>query len=162
MNRLTLVLGAASALLLSASMVSANTSSVNMAVSATVEGNCSIEVDALNFGSYDPLGGDVAATSEIRVTCNDNLAYNVEIGDGNTGSAAASRLMEHATNETDLEYNLYTDSGHTTVWDESATASIGTGNGSAQAIPVYGLIPGGQTGVEAGAHNDVVAVTVRY
>ena len=70
-----------------------------------------------------------------------------------------------ATGANLLNYALYTDSGHTTLWGDGAggtTATIdGTGNGISQSSTIYGRVPAGQT-VPAGGYADTVNVTVTY
>jgi spore coat protein U-like protein len=64
-----------------------------------------------------------------------------------------------------LDYNLFTDSDYANVWgDGSGTTSTitGTGSGSAQALTIYGRVPGGQSTVPAGSYTDLVSVTVTY
>ena len=61
-------------------------------------------------------------------------------------------------------YTMYTDAGRTTIWgDGSSGNSVNslTGTGSAQAIPVYGRIPMGQTPA-MGIYNDTILVTLTF
>jgi spore coat protein U-like protein len=60
-------------------------------------------------------------------------------------------------------YQLYRDTGRTQVWGTTiGTDTVaGTGNGTSQAITVYGRVPP-QTTPPAATYNDTVNVTVTY
>lgn len=61
-----------------------------------------------------------------------------------------------------LNYVLTTDSAHTTNWGNSTGSWVaGTGNGSTQAITVYGQVAAGQY-VAPGAYSDTITATVNY
>jgi spore coat protein U-like protein len=70
-----------------------------------------------------------------------------------------------ATSDT-VNYQLYSDSGHSSVWGETTSGSpdvvTGTGSGDGQAITVYGRVPSGQTNPKIGAYSDTITVTVNY
>jgi len=77
--------------------------------------------------------------------------------------------MKNGTNNY-LAYQLYQDSGHSTVWNATNVGTVGgtggvsgTGSGSNQTLTVYALIPAG-TAVPAttGTYTDTVVVTVNY
>lgn len=60
-----------------------------------------------------------------------------------------------------LNYNLYFDSAHTIVLADSVTAIVAAGTGAPVIIPIYALIPGGQT-VPAGNYSDNIVVYVNF
>ncbi len=84
---------------------------------------------------------------------------------GNSGSFA-TRFMNLVGNH--LNYNLYTQVGHTTIWG-NGTAGTGTVSDNyllilgpnARNYTIYGLLPALQT-VPAGAYTDAITVTVTY
>jgi spore coat protein U-like protein len=59
-----------------------------------------------------------------------------------------------------LDYQLYTDSEHTTVWDNTTGQSV-TGTGASSPTPVYGVITKGQN-VPAGSYTDTVVATITF
>jgi spore coat protein U-like protein len=70
-----------------------------------------------------------------------------------------------------LPYGLYVDSGLTHPWTTGATNStctvtndcyLGTGNGSAQSVTVYGQVPTTATAPPSGTYSDTVTMTVTY
>ena len=143
-----------------------STITATMPVTATVSNTCStVTANAIAFGEYNPLNatpGD--ADGNIAVTCTDNTPFDVSLNAGTTtGGSIANRKMA-GPNGTNLAYNLYTDSGHDTVWGDGTTGSVvsGTGTGSAVNETVYGEVAAGQQGVEAGSYSDTVTVSVNY
>jgi spore coat protein U-like protein len=67
------------------------------------------------------------------------------------------------SNGTDvLKYDLYSDSGRTTVWGNTAgTGKTHTGTGSSTDLTVYGTLPHGQN-KSVGSYSDTVLATVTF
>ena len=154
-------------------------------------GSCLIETRPLSFGAYDPLAGtDVDAIGQIIYICGsgnnggggDNggrgrgggggpgtraqeKGIRMELDHG-SGNSFAPRHMVGTDFVSDLEYNIYLDATHRTVW--------GTGAGSTEVyidgnppldtpviVPAFGRIFGRQD-VEAGQYADSVAVRIQF
>ena len=130
-------------------------------VSATVVDSCSITAGDLSFGNYDPTeGGDVTATSTIDITCSNGTGWTLKLCEGSAG-VFTTRTMEKGTDT--LNYNLYNEATHTTVWDNTVAGWVtGTGDGTAQSQTVYGKIPSGQNTAVVGAYTDTITATVTY
>ncbi|MFX1680761.1 spore coat U domain-containing protein [Mitsuaria sp. CC2] len=137
-------------------------------VTATITSSCTVSGSALNFGSaIDPLtvGVPLDASSTLTVTCSNTTPYAVSLNAGtNAGGASnfTSRTMKSGANT--LGYQLYLDSGRTTVFGDgtaSSSTKSGTGSGSAQSISVYGRVPT-LAGVVPGSYTDTVTVTITY
>jgi spore coat protein U-like protein len=59
-----------------------------------------------------------------------------------------------------LAYNLYSDSGYSTAWDDSTNkVTAPTGTGLPQTLTVYGSIPQAQN-KPAGSYTDTVTIDV--
>lgn len=153
-----------------ASSVNAGTATANLAVTASVTANCTITTSAVAFGAYDPVSANattaLTGTGSVNVTCTNGASTSVTLGQGsnaNTGStdaAPARRLKDGATDY--LTYELYQDTGHSTVWgNTSGTGVANTGTGSQVAITVYGTVDAGQN-VPAGSYSDTVVATVSF
>jgi spore coat protein U-like protein len=162
MKTIRIVMGSAAlatALSLSPPAQAATASSV-MAVSATVLSFCTIAALPLVFGNYSSTA--LAATTSVTVACTLGTTYNVglDVGIG-VGATVAARKMTFTTNL--LNYGLYSDAGHTTVWGPTiATNTVtGTATGLPQILTVYGLIPAGQL-VGPGLYVDTVTATITY
>lgn len=157
--------GAAAAAFLTASPAFAESKGTSLPVSAQVNANCTITAQGLNFGVIDTISATaVNGTGGVTVTCTNGASWSAaaDIGEG-SGASFASRRMTYNGNT--LNYSLYTDSNRTIVWGDgsSATSTIAnTGTGTAQAITIYGRVPGGQSSAPAGEYTDKVSVTITY
>lgn len=146
----------------------AGTDTANLAVSATVAANCTISAGTgISFGSYDPIVTNASTaldgTGTITTTCTNGASANVTLGQGSnadTGSTDAAPLRRMTDGTDMLSYQLYTDNGHTTVWDNSTGVDV-TGTGTASDTTVYGEVAGGQN-VGTGTYTDTVVATVTF
>jgi spore coat protein U-like protein len=164
-------IAAAAVMVLMPSTASAGTTTGTLAASATIANTCHYNSGTMSFGPYDPIVTNAATalsvTGTISLTCtiNDSLTMTANAGansshaSGACATATCSRAMASGTNY--LSYDLYTTSGHTTVWN--ATNSIAdTVTGSMnQSLSVYGYIPAAIAD-PAGSYSDSVTVTVTF
>jgi spore coat protein U-like protein len=152
---------------LSAMSAQAGTASNTFQVTATISSSCTVSGSTLNFGSaIDPLAAatPLDATSTLTVVCTNTTPYTVALNAGiNAGGASnfTARTMKSGANT--LGYQIYLDSGRSTVWGDGTASSTkaGTGTGSAQSLTVYGRIPS-LANVIPGSYTDTVTVTVSY
>lgn len=122
------------------------------------------------FGPYSPASfAPLDATGNIGVSCDgiagQSISYTLAFNAGSSGSFV-SRKMIYGPYA--LNYNLYLNAAHTTVWGDG---NVGTGILSDSYAPiagsnvrnytVYGRISGGQS-VPPGAYNDTLVVTLTY
>ena len=130
-------------------------------VNATVAKQCAVSATALDFGSVGLLTGTTLGTSTIGVQCSSGSAYNVGLNQGINGATITTRKMALGANL--IGYQLYSNSGRTTVWGNTVGTNTvaGTGNGSVQNLSVYGSVPA-QATPTAGTYNDTITVTVTY
>ena len=153
-----------------ASSVDAATATSNLSVTASVTANCTISTTPVAFGAYDPVVTNASAalngTGAVSVTCTNGATTTVTLGQGgnaDTGSTAAApvrRLKDAGTNF--LSYALYSDTGRTTVWGDTAPTGVAhTGSGTLTALTVYGQIPGGQN-VAPASYSDTVVATITF
>jgi spore coat protein U-like protein len=139
----------------------AATTTTTFAVTATVQSTCLVSATAMAFGTY--TGVAATTTSTVSVTCTNTTPYNVALNAGlATGATVSTREMTGPLSAL-LSYALYSDSARSVNWGQTiGTDTVaGTGNGSAQAITVYGQIPAGQY-VAPGAYTDTITATVTY
>lgn len=168
----TLVVGSAAALPLVIASVpaQAGTTTTTFQVTATVVTSCVINsAGALGFGNYDVNAGSaLTGTSIINVNCTKNAPYTIALNYGVHGGTVANRIMQDAGTDT-INYNLYTDSGFTKVWNSTCGAGnncdsgtgAGPGVGNQQTYTVYGQLPAGQN-APAGSYADTITVTVNF
>jgi spore coat protein U-like protein len=149
----------------------AATATSNLSVTATVSDNCLISTTAVAFGAYDPIGANKAAdklaTGTVSTTCTSGSAPVITLGQGANAAGGSSDpvpLRRMAAGAGRLAYFLYQDTGpSTTVWGNTAgtaPASV-AGDGTLQAVNVYGIIPMDQQ-VIAGSYTDTVVATVTF
>jgi spore coat protein U-like protein len=142
--------------------------STTFKVSATVNPICLVQAADMAFPDYDASTA-VNATSKIDVRCTNGTQFKVLLGKGLNGDFTTTRLMANGADT--LEYNLYTDSARTIVWDDNESGSafnVGTGagmaNASTQSYTVYGRVPNSANNKNAKpqTYDDTIDVTVNY
>ncbi len=159
----TLLLASAAAFMPTAAM--ADTASSSLSVSATVTKNCTVSTSPINFGSINTTtGAAVGGTGGLSIVCTSGTDWDASAGVGaGSGASFSERFMGSGGNV--LGYNLYTDSGYSSVWGDGTASTVlvsDTGSGVAQSVTIYGRVGSGQTSVPAGSYSDSVSVTVTY
>ena len=151
---------------LAQSSMLAATATANVTVTATVANNCTIAGGALAFGSYDPLVTNATDAKDgsgtFAVACTKGAAgVTIDLGQGQNW-AAGRRMV--AGGEA-VNYQLYSDSGRSTVWGSTSGGSALTVSAPTSKAPVtytvYGRITGGQD-VAAGNYTDTILATVNF
>ncbi|UOA09790.1 spore coat U domain-containing protein [Methylobacter sp. S3L5C] len=133
--------------------------------------NCTVSATGVNFGNYNPTSSlPTDVTGNVHVACTALLisilsTTNISLNTGGNGSFAL-RKMSNGANR--LNYNLYKEVSHTTVWgDGTGGTSIWTDSLLIQILgtninhTIYGSIPAGQY-VAAGNYSDTITVTVEF
>jgi spore coat protein U-like protein len=139
----------------------AATATTTFAVSATVQATCIVSASAMGFGTY--TGVAIPTTSTVSITCTNTTPYNVGLNAGlATGATVSARKMTGPAGAL-LNYALYSNAGRTTNWGTTiGTDTVtGTGNGSAQAITVYGQLAASQY-LAPGLYSDTITAIVTY
>ena len=140
-----------------------------LTVTASIANRCAIQANAtLAFGAYDPTSGTALDASQASsFKCTKNSIFDIGFG----GTVGARTI----TDGTDtLSYELYSDTGRTTIWgntqdtntvpsDDSADT---TGNGistlnTVQTRTIYGRITAGQD-KNAGSYSSTLTITIYY
>jgi spore coat protein U-like protein len=162
------MLAVASALVVTAGAANADTKTTTFGVAATVNANCLVTAQGLDFLGYDGTA-EKTATSNISVRCSSGSPYTVALSTG--GGTFAQRLLSGPGTDK-LRYNLYTSNAvGASIWGDgtSSTATVGgTGAGmalgSAKTHTVYGVLPDTafNQAAPAGSYNDTITVTVTY
>lgn len=139
----------------------------NMAVTANVSDSCStVTANTISFGAYNPLSkAAVDKNGNIGVTCTNGTPFTVDLNAGSGKNASYAERKLTGPKGAVINYNLYSDSSHSTVWGDGKGKSgvvNGTGTGSVVNETVYGQIPAGQSGAVAGDYTDTVTVAVNY
>ena len=168
--RVLTIVSASIGIALSASAVAqAATTTANMTVQLTVTASCTVNAATLDFGSTGLLATLINQTTTLSVTCANTTPYSVGLDNG--ANFSTTRRMRQGATANYIGYALYTDSARTNAWTSASSSttctaanscSLGTGNGSAQSITVYGQVPALGTGPVPGAYTDTVTITVTY
>lgn len=148
----------------------AGTTTANLAVSASVAATCTATATPIAFGAYNPGSGAVLdASGAITVTCTTGTTYSIALSAGanpsTPGDVTTRRMSDGATHY--LPYQIYLDSGHSTVWGDGTSGSLNpgsgtfTGDGSAQDRTAYGRIEAGLY-VTPAMYTDTVVATITY
>jgi spore coat protein U domain-containing protein, fimbrial subunit CupE1/2/3/6 len=142
--------------------VNAAAANSNFTVSASVAANCSISAGALAFGAYDPVTAnastDLDQTSTITVACTKGSTGVVSLNNGSNASGS-TRRMKSGTDF--LSYEMYSDSGRSTVWNASNTVSYTAASKATSGLTLYGRVAAGQD-VPVGNYSDTVQATITF
>lgn len=151
---------AASAAPLAWAPLSAGTVTGSIAVSATVEQACYLDVRPVRFAGLPSDAVRAEADSALAVRCTPNTAFVVSMDNGQH-HAGGGRRMAAASGEF-LAYELYSDAARTRRWGASLTESVGgeVSGGSALTLPIYARVEAVQA--KAGTYTDIVTVTVSF
>ena len=144
----------------------AASASTSLSVSASVANNCTISSAALAFGAYDPVVANASSnldgTGTVTVACTKGAASTIGLNLGNNASGSTRRLTDGASNY--LTYEMYQDSGRTTVWGNSGAALMTPATApskTARNFTVYGRVTSNQD-IPAGSYADTVTATVNF
>ncbi|EBO9655600.1 spore coat protein U domain-containing protein [Salmonella enterica subsp. enterica] len=152
-------------------LAQADSKTATIGVSATLLSACeagsssggNVGFGALNFGTLYFLSTAISVAGQqnagaIRVKCTNGTNYSVLLSGGQSGNTNA-RYLQSATGQR-VNYNLYTNAAHNTIWDNMTGVSQ-TANGSDNWLPVYGMIPA-QPPPQTGRYTDTVQVTINW
>jgi spore coat protein U-like protein len=146
----------------SQSNVEAAQQTSSFTVLASVTANCSIAAGALAFGPYDPVvtnaSADLDVNSTITVACTKGSTGVVGLDNG-VNASGTTRRMKAGTNF--LTYEMYNDSGRTTVWNASNTVSYTAASKASTGLTLYGRVAAGQD-VPVGSYSDTVVATITF
>lgn len=137
-------------------------------VTSTIVGACSVAISGVTFGTYAPLSTHASAPldfmGDITLDCSDGTPVNITLDQGQhpaMGSTDASPLRRMASVTRYLEYNLYTDAGHTQVWGNAPPGYSPPSGSYPVSLSVHGRIPPGQL-VGPGSYIDTVVLTATF
>jgi spore coat protein U-like protein len=137
-------------------------------VSATVQKNCSVTANNLSLGSVAAGAAIASGSSTLSVTCAYNTPYYIGLAPQNVSSTTGAGTMKGTgSNANTVTYQLYSNSGMSTIWGNTATTTTvgngmsGTGTGVATSFTVYAKSTS-STDVQPDNYSDTVQVNVNY
>lgn len=132
-------------------------------VTMTVTSNCIVAATPLAFAGVGVLTANTDAQSTVTATCTPGTSFDVGLDDGANASGSQRRMVFGGSNF--INYELYTDSGRTTRWDDIGGTTTQGDNGSdldgIVIYDVYGRVPV-QSSQAAGAYTDTITVTLSF
>lgn len=132
---------------------------------------CNVTVTGINFANYDIFSAPpLDSTGTLNLSCNipsqnpkAPLPVVIAMSTGNSGSFAQRQMQTGGTGT--LNYNLYLNNAHSTIWGDGGGSSTALTTLITKATPltatIYGRIPARQN-VRAGSYSDAVVVTIYY
>jgi len=112
----------------------------------------------LNDTSY--VSSPISGSTSFALTCTSGVTPSSLALSWGANASASPRKMANGANR--ISYDLYSDSGYTTVWTPSSGGpSISTGSGTPQTYTIYAKITDTVT-PPAGTYTDTVTLTVTY
>lgn len=158
-----------------ASAASPNPATATFQVKFKVLKACTVAATDLDLGSQESTGAVIAAagTGTVTVTCSKKTPYTIGLqpsGGSLLGAGVMgplnSPVVYSPVNADTVAYQLYQNSGLTTVWGNTVGTNTvgGTGTGAAQtAVSVYGKVTTTPlTLVTPDSYSDTVTVSVAY
>jgi spore coat protein U-like protein len=144
----------------------AGSASTSLALSASVSNNCTISTSAVGFGSYDPVVVNATAnldgTGTVSIACTKGATTTIGLDLGSNASGSVRRLTDGSSNY--LTYELYQDSGRSTVWGNAGAGlftPVAAPSRTLRSFTAYGRVAGSQD-VPAGTFTDTVTATVNF
>lgn len=153
---------------------SANVVTGNFTVSLVVNKTCAVNTTAASNITLGPVNAGVATTTQsgtFSVNCSNKTPFFVGLAPSNANTAGLGVLAGTGGNTATIAYQLYQNSGGTTIWGNTATASSagngesGTGGGMAAAKAVSFTAYANATGstdVQPDTYSDTVTINVNF
>lgn len=139
-------------------------------VTATLAPTCTIQTTPAVFGHYNPLTNHATApldiTSSVTITCSKGMATTIGLDRGLHADYAldTTRAMKHAVRDEYLNYELYKDPIHTTLWGTSGAHLVVppiAPDTKPRTYLIFGRVPAGQN-VSIGDYHDTVVAVVNF
>jgi spore coat protein U-like protein len=136
---------------------------------------CTVTSNGLSLGAYQPLtfGSElrssestgVATVTLVCVGLATGGSYSMALGPSATGNSIAPRYLSNAAGAS-MAFNVYRESGYTTIWGDGNTGALITGTlpagDSTQSHSAYGRVPPGQNNLTRGVYSGTLAITLTY
>jgi spore coat protein U-like protein len=125
--------------------------------------NCTISATGVAFGSYSVFAASPTdSTGTVSFSCTLAVAVTVQLSKGSASTFSPRTLKLGAQA---LNYNLYLDSTHSTIWGDgtggTSVYSQSVGALVSQNVTVYGRVPALQNAT-IGSYSDSVTATIVF
>jgi spore coat protein U-like protein len=145
----------------------ASSASTTLSASATVMTNCKIDTNDVTFAQqYDPLSSSaLTGTGTVTITCTKGAAATVGLSAGANAAHAVGTTRAMAGGSDYLSYDLFQDSGYSSVWGNTTGTLLSPGaadNKTPRPFTVYANIPAGQDITGGKSYSDSLQATVNF
>ncbi len=148
--------------------------------SSAAQAGCTVSSTGMAFGAYQPLtvsgslvSSDKTSDASIAMVCTGISvlsSYTLALGPSTVGPGdrVSNRYLANTSGGADMQFNIYTNPLHTTVWGNGSSGSLISGvipislGSTTQTVTVYGRIPGGQATLRAGSFSGSLLITLTY
>ena len=133
-------------------------------ITATVAAKCTINAFSIAFGAYDPFAAaPLDQSGTVTINCTKGTSGVVQFDLGVNASGVVRRMKDTGAGTNFLNYEIYTDAAHTTVWNAVNTVTLGpsVSKNTALTATAYGRIPNGQDAAVA-SYQDTLVATVTF
>ena len=126
--------------------------------------SCTISAVGVSFGTYNVFSvSPLDSTGSVTYTCTGIASDRITINLSRGGAPTFNPRQMNQAAET-LNYNLYLDAAHATIWGDTTSGTSRYGPikpVATNTITIYGRIPVGQDHT-AGSYTDTVIATINY
>lgn len=157
-------------LILTPALALAGSAASSFRVTVTLDPTCTIQTTPATFGHYNPLTTHATApldiTSSVTITCSKGMATTIGLDRGQHANQAqdTTRAMKHVSEPDYLNYELYQDAIHTTLWGTTGAHLVVppvAQDTKPRTYLIFGRIPPAQD-VSAGAYHDTVVAIINF
>jgi spore coat protein U domain-containing protein, fimbrial subunit CupE1/2/3/6 len=167
--RVSRVVAGLAGLLAAAAPAFAGSATSTFSVTASVASNCTISTTSIAFGAYDPIVANATTpldtTGSVTITCTKGAATTIGLNAGNNSANATGTTRAMKSGSDYLSYEIYQDSGRSTVWGNSGaglfTPAVAPDK-APRTFTMYGRVPAGQDVPASGSYTDTVTATVNF
>lgn len=162
-----IILGTIAAATMASPSFAASTTTT-FTVKANVAGNCSFNINNIDFGTYVQNTEMTLAANVISVNCSTGTTYTITLNNGSNVSGVQRRMNNAGVY---IPYQLYTDNTYSTIWNGTqigTTQGVGqptgtgtAGTGSATAHTIYAKTQA-VTASRSGDYTDLITATINY
>lgn len=149
--------------------VDTRTDTGDIAVTLTVDDECVLLTEPLDFGETGVVDEDVTATADIVIECTRDSAYEIALDAGDHAGTAndvdtRNLFLTNGNADDILSYQLYTDGGFSDVWGHTIgddTVARASATGANETHTIHAKIPMHQN-APAGDYTDTITATIWY
>ncbi len=141
-------------------------------VSTSVSPSCTIGTAIIAFAPYDPVNTHATVpddqTGDITIRCTKGTTgITIDLGNGAHNAGNQRRMSNMASATTLINYEVYQDTGRSSVWGVGDSGSLRSGpdlngTGAVVSVTMYGRIPPAQLAATAGTYNDTLVSTINF